>query len=313
MQEAPDYVERQESGTELVQSTEDQYHKYLRLEYDMGKRELAKIYVDLFEADNTSHFEYINLDILEIMKIRVVCKSMEYYDAAKLDNPKELEISVEDAEKIAKSTVENMGLNNYEVNTVGLAYKANNIKYEYYDENAQCYAFYFTPVYYGISTTYEDTQGAYNDYSKGWGYENLIICVDDSGVIYIKLTEPSREVKRIQEGAELIEFDKIMDIFRQQIIIQGSWNDVVEVKSRKLFIDEITLGYMKIAVPDNPDKFIVTPVWDFFGYEETEYDKDTYTGLILDENNRYRTRDFRHSYLTINAIDCSIIKRSLGY
>ena len=132
-------------------------------------------------------------------------------------------------------------------------------------------------------------------------------------MILTSLTEPSGEMKRIQEGAELIAFDEIMDILRQQILIQGAWNGVVEVKSRKLFIDEITLGYMKIAVPDNPDEFILTPVWDFFGYQEAEYDEDTYTGLILDENNRYRTRDFRHSYLTINAIDGSIIDRSLGY
>ena len=313
MQEAPDYVERQESGTKLIQSTRDQYHKYLRLEYDMCKMELAKIYVDLFEADNASRFEYINLDILETIKINEEYNNMEYYDAANFDSPNKLNISIREAEQIATDVVVDMGLNNYAVDTVSLAYKDSYIKYEYYYDCAQCYTFYFTPVYYGISTTYEDTQGAYNDYSKGWSYENLIVCVDDSGVIYIKLIEPSSEVKKIQEGAELIEFDKIMDIFRQQIIIQGSWNDVVEVKSCKLFIDEITLGYMKIAVPDNPDDFILTPVWDFFGYQEAEYDEDTYTGLILDENNRYRTRDFRHSYLTINAIDGSIIDRSLGY
>ena len=313
MQEAPDLVERQESGTKLIQSTRDQYHKYLRLEYDMGKRELAKIYVDLFEADNASRFEYINLDILERMKIRVSQKRMEHYDAADLSNPNELYISIEEAKQIAESTAEKIGFSNYKVNTISLAYKANSTKYGKYYNYAQCYAFYLTPVYYNIPTTYEVTQGAYNDYSKGWMYENLIVCVDDSGVIYIELTEPGREVKKIQEGVELIEFDEIMDIFRRQILIQGAWNDVVEVKNRKLFIDEITLGYMKIAVPDNPDEFILTPVWDFFGYQEAEYDEDTYTGLILDENNRYRTRDFRHSYLTINAIDGSIIDRSLGY
>ena len=313
MEEAPDYVERQESGTKLIQSTEDKYHQYLRLECDMGKMEPAKTYVNLSTKDSSSYFEYINVDLLERMNIYAIYKSMEYYDAANLNNPNELEISVDDAKKQAEEAVKSMGFNNYEANTVSLAYKENYTEYERYDKCPQCYEFYFTPVYYGIPITYEVTQGASNDYSKSWLYESLIVCVDDSGVIYMKLTEPSIEVKKIQEGAELIEFNEIMDIFRRQIIIQGVWNDLVEAKNRTLYIDEITLGYMKIAVPDNPEEFILTPVWDFFGYKETEYDKDTYTGLILDENNRYRTRDFRHSYLTINAIDGSIIDRSLGY
>jgi hypothetical protein len=288
-------------------------HKYVRLEADKGKTESAKLYVDLSIETNSSYLEYINLNIAESVKLNEAGNNMNSYDASNLNNPNELEITVDDARIIAQNAADNMGFENYEINTVGIAYKESFINYEYYSDCAQCYAFYFTPIYEKIPLTYESTQGAYNDFSKGWMYESLIICIDDTGVIYVKLTEPSTENEKIRKGAKLIEFDKILDIFSKQIMIQGAWNNVVEVKSRTLHIDEITLGYMKIAVPDNPDEFILTPVWDFFGYEETEYDENTYTGLLLDENYKYKTRTFRHSYLTINAIDGSIIDRSLGY
>ena len=313
MKEAPEKIERLAATTELIQSATETNHKYIRLEADKGKTESAKLYVDLSIGANSSYLEYINLNIAESVKLNEAGNNMNSYDASNLNNPNELEITVDDARIIAQNAADNMGFENYEINTVGIAYKDNFIDYEYYYDCAQCYAFYFTPIYEKIPLTYESTQGAYNDFSKGWMYESLIVCVDDSGVIYVKLTEPSREENKIQEGAELIEFKEIMDIFRQQILIQGAWNNLVEVKGRTLYIDEITLGYMKIAVPDNPDEFILTPVWDFFGYEEKEYAEDTYTSLLLDENNKYRTREFRHSYLTINAIDGSVIDRSLGY
>ena len=313
MKEAPEKIERLEATTELIQSATETNHKYIRLEADKGKTESAKLYVDLSIGTNSSYLEYINLNIAESIKLNEAGNNMNSYDASNLNNPNELEITVDDARIIAQNAADNMGFENYEINTVGIAYKESFINYEYYYDCAQCYAFYFTPIYEKIPLTYEATQGAYNDFSKGWMYESLIICIDDTGVIYVKLTEPSMEIEKIRKGAKLIEFDKILDIFSKQIMIQGAWNNVVEVKSRTLHIDEITLGYMKIAVPDNPDEFILTPVWDFFGYEETEYDENTYTALLLDENNKYKTRTFRHSYLTINAIDGSIIDRTLGY
>ena len=51
---------------------------------------------------------------------------------------------------------------------------------------------------------------------------------------------------------------------------------------------------------------LLVPVWDFFGTRktETEYDGESYS-----DTTDYPT----WSYLTINAVDGSIIDRSLGY
>ncbi len=54
------------------------------------------------------------------------------------------------------------------------------------------------------------------------------------------------------------------------------------------------------------------PVWDFFGSCIEKYDK-TVVDSNYNENNEYIEKTFGHSYLTINAIDGSIIDRNLGY
>jgi hypothetical protein len=62
-------------------------------------------------------------------------------------------------------------------------------------------------------------------------------------------------------------------------------------------------------VPDKPGQFLLVPVWDFFGVQIPDtsgYPDKKKAGL-----------DYEHmmsgSLLTINAIDGSVIDRSLGY
>jgi hypothetical protein len=55
---------------------------------------------------------------------------------------------------------------------------------------------------------------------------------------------------------------------------------------------------------DNPDHLMLVPVWDFLG---TRIWKDTNSGKDVSSGN------VNLSFLTINAIDGSVIDRNLGY
>lgn len=63
---------------------------------------------------------------------------------------------------------------------------------------------------------------------------------------------------------------------------------------------------MRIIEPNSTTSGILIPVWDFFG-----------TATYYNENNGQtvpiKDYDLNKSYLTINAIDGSVIDRNLGY
>lgn len=81
------------------------------------------------------------------------------------------------------------------------------------------------------------------------------------------------------------------------------------VISKTLIIDRCSLGLAKVA-QKNSDKYMLIPVWDFFGYITYEY----VAGIAeTDENNEITYRQAEYSFLTINAIDGSVIDRNLGY
>lgn len=51
----------------------------------------------------------------------------------------------------------------------------------------------------------------------------------------------------------------------------------------------------------------------FFSYSVDKYSEPQPGGWQLDENNEFVNKVNGHSFLTINAIDGSIIDRNLGY
>ena len=67
---------------------------------------------------------------------------------------------------------------------------------------------------------------------------------------------------------------------------------------------------MKIKLADGIG-YMYVPVWDFFGYSVNTYTDNTQ--LVLDKNNQKTFDEFGKSYITINALDGSIIDRALGY
>ena len=74
-------------------------------------------------------------------------------------------------------------------------------------------------------------------------------------------------------------------------------------------IERIELGLMRIAQPGS-DEYLVVPVWDFYGSTILSSERASYT----DEEYWQKINHFYgRSFLTVNAIDGSIIDRKMGY
>lgn len=108
------------------------------------------------------------------------------------------------------------------------------------------------------------------------------------------------------ENLNLLSFSEIMKIYEKMMVVTNADNMQYE-NSRVYNIDRIVLGYARIYEPStDAHTGILIPVWDFFGSmtSESEYNGETESNTSKDPN---------ESFLTINAVDGSIIDRNLGY
>lgn len=87
-------------------------------------------------------------------------------------------------------------------------------------------------------------------------------------------------------------FEEIKNIFEKMVIVANAQEGVQVF----IEIDRVVLGYARISEADSYDTGLLIPVWDFQG-------RRTYGNGLTDYG----------SLLTVNAIDGSVIDRSLGY
>jgi len=199
--------------------------------------------------------------------------------------------------------------------------------------------FYFTRQVNGVPTTYElheDIKRMLEEedgtYFEPYPYERMYMVIDDTGIVELQWVSPVKVVETVSENASILNFDEVMNIFEKQIFIRNPSNaliDLARAAEMGMFegnadsadvitqytytVDRITLGLMRLPVKDNPNEYLLVPVWDFFGTEYVEYNSpvtDQRTGKTKTSDNLDRSAD---SLLTINAMDGSIINRSIGY
>lgn len=180
------------------------------------------------------------------------------------------------------------------------------------------YIFYFSRKIGNVA----ETLASYNlnfteQYSEPWPYSQCYVTVDESGITEIFINGAYTNLgNKISEDAPLLPLADVQKIAVDQFNIgnikfQG--NSYISVgmqgiKSVDLIIDEVVFGYTKVKLTDG--RYMLVPTWDFFGQDIVKSSTADFTvdSRLLDE-----ASSFRHSYLTINAIDGSIIDRSLGY
>lgn len=219
-------------------------------------------------------------------------------------------ISQEDAKKTAEEAVGKLGWD-MEVYNSGYAlfyhgeggFDVNNVL----DGG---YIFHFTKKVDEVPVTYTDSYGgALEDMDSTltpWSYERCDVIVGADGIEKVELFNPYSIGEVQTENVKLMDFDSIIKIYEQMMEVSNS--DITEYEANRTYhIKKITLGYSRIYDPTtSSDTGLLVPVWDFIGGFDAE-DKESST---LNKNNGEYSNQ---SFMTINAIDGTIIDRELGY
>ena len=102
---------------------------------------------------------------------------------------------------------------------------------------------------------------------------------------------------------ELLSFPEIAGIFEEMSAIHFS--DYTSPNSVKVNISKAELGYMRVYDPGTDSRHgLLVPVWDFFGGFDIKGEE--YESKNSGEHSN-------QSFLTVNAVDGTVIDRGLGY
>ena len=219
-----------------------------------------------------------------------------------------IKISREDAQKIAKEKVDKLG---WDLEVYGSDYALYHHGEGGITESSVLtggYIFHFAKVVDGAPITHTSSYGGgLEDMDSTlipWSYERCDVIVDDEGIENVKIFNPY-DIGEIQtENVKLMDFNSIIKIYEQMMEVSNA--DITEFEANRTYhIKKIVLGYARIYDPTtDSDTGLLVPVWDFFGGFDAEGD-----GFSEKNNGEYSTQ----SFMTINAIDGTVIDRELGY
>ncbi len=184
-----------------------------------------------------------------------------------------------------------------------------------------CWVLQYTRAPGGLPITYTTATGdAMTDgpvYQQPWLYETMTFYVDDSGVAGLWWESPHEMGEHVTEDAALLPFDEAMAVFEKLLTVawDGGATAIPSMSALdnypgyaarqdglklRVHVDEIRLGYARIAEMDKTGVGLLVPAWDFFG-------------TVTDENGQVVFDAAETSFLTINAVDGDIIDRGFGY
>lgn len=200
----------------------------------------------------------------------------------------ELVKSEADAVSDANRMLSDLGIHDFCAKNVDIVFGNINGKVQ------KAYRISFTRLIGDVSFNYNYTDISSDmavDDGKGgktpiWGTERVTFIVTDEGVVQFEMLNPLEVNEIVTEYTNMKEFESIMDIFKKMILIVHA--NVPEGQVRTIEIERIELGLMRVLEPNSLDSGVLIPVWDFYGPSG-------------------------ETYLTINAIDGSIIDRRVGY
>lgn len=168
------------------------------------------------------------------------------------------------------------------------------------------YEFMFTRGVNGAAITFTNDEGMAssadpNAAARPWPYERLRMFIDDEGIFALQWDSPYTVTEIQNEGATLLPFDKIAEVFELMIVVKNEQpgNSAIAAYQQTIEIKEIRLGLMRVKEKNVRGSGVLVPVWDFFGTQ-------TFGNITIGQ-------DGYQSLLTINAVDGGIIDRELGY
>lgn len=143
------------------------------------------------------------------------------------------------------------------------------------------------------------------------GQYRACVGVRDGKVASISIDGMHSVAGCVNDNVQMLSFDKIIETFKEQIgyhYYTGDWEDPDSGKGETLVITDIRLSMMRVRKKDSPEEFYLLPVWDFLGYM-----LHPYWPREGEDLERHKQWADSLSFLTINAVDGSIVDRNVGY
>ncbi len=168
------------------------------------------------------------------------------------------------------------------------------------------YGIHFTRVFDGVPVTYTNETGTTMEDGDNlvWPYENMTLVYNAEGLVNFIWGNPYEVEKVSDEYLFLLPFSEIQNTFEEMIF--KKYQDWIEGTQMKIDfqIDQVRLGYMRVREDGNAGEGTMIPVWDFIGTRRVTYE---------DGEAAYDKGSAFQSWITVNALDGTIISRELGY
>lgn len=173
------------------------------------------------------------------------------------------------------------------------------------------YSFHYVRVLNGVPITYTmDGGGGVEEMestTEPWAYELCDVIMSADGMEELHFYNPYQINDVVNENVKLMDFDEIMKSYEDMMLISNA--DIGDYETERIYhINRITLGYTRIYDPKTDNlSGVLVPVWDFFGgFDATDKETGATDYSQMAENST-------QSFMTINAVDGTIIDRGLGY
>lgn len=177
----------------------------------------------------------------------------------------------------------------------------------------------YTKSYDGIPATYAKSyaKSKLEPYEYDWSIECVRVTMDmNYNITYLEWNSPSRIDAVIHENVSLLPFEEVQKLITTNIrYFEPSLRIQDEALHRTIVIKRIVLGFMRVRQIGLTERYQLIPVWDCFGYYKDHFASQADSEFVVDENNDaiVDTAGGSGSFLTINAIDGSLIDRNVGY
>ena len=282
--------------------------------FDAGKSIPAFLKISKTEVGNRIYYRNFDMGVTGIFTPSATTFAGNVTQVSE-ESIKSIGISDTQAVDMVKSKLESLGVGAYEPAEIGIS-RYIVIGAGGYDKFDLCYILFFTRSVNGLPELYSYRTPEYHEaYSAPIPCEMVVATVDASGITSFEWTSPM-EVEIVSENTQLLELEQIMAAFENYIFLSGAWgsekksNDenVNPIIKREINIDKIELGLSRIQKQDSMGEYYLVPAWHFYGSTTTYYIDDApFNGRIIE------WRGIGHVYLTINAIDGTVIDREQGH
>ncbi|MDO4273550.1 MAG: DUF6034 family protein [Eubacteriales bacterium] len=159
------------------------------------------------------------------------------------------------------------------------------------------------PVFNYDGTRAFGTDG--EEYREPWRQENIQVAVNDKGVVGFLWEYPPEILKVLNQNVALLSYNEIKEIAKNQLQRTQTADEFeLNINGGKVVeINRIVFSMMRVAQKGSQDSYYYLPVWDFLGKTVDNNMETQEDAVPVSEK----------SFLTINAIDGTIIDRGLGY